>query len=61
MLCFCSKIYHRVDRPMKEYLKQFVAVRNTGASVALGEFALVIQRCRIDQFNGSFLPADVHL
>ena len=35
-LYFLFKIYHRVDHPMNEYLKHFVAARNTSASPALG-------------------------
>ena len=31
---------------MNEYLLHFVAARNTRASVALGELAVVIPRCR---------------
>ena len=42
---------------MNEYLNNFVAARNTRASAALGELALVIPRCRIDQFSRPFLPA----
>ena len=43
-LCLFYKIYHRVNHPMKEYLKQFVAARNIRASVALGELTLVVPR-----------------
>ena len=42
---------------MDEYLNDFVAARNTGASAALGELLLVIPICRTDQFSQSFLPA----
>ena len=35
---------------MNEYLHHIIATRNTGASVAVGELALVIPRCRTDQF-----------
>ena len=44
---------------MHEYLHHFVAARNTCASDALGQLALVISHCRTDQFSLSFLPADV--
>ena len=44
---------------MNEYLNHFVAAHNTGASAALDELALVIPRCRTDQFSLSFLPATV--
>ena len=47
-LCLLYKIYHRVDHPMNEHLNNFVTARNTMASAALGELALVIPRCRID-------------
>ena len=60
-LCLQYKGYHRVNHPMNEYLKHFVAARNTRASAALGELALIIPRCRTDQFTRSFLPADVRL
>ena len=46
----------RVDHPMNECLKLFVAARNTKTSAALGELALVISRCITDQFS-RFLPA----
>ena len=42
---------------MNEYLNPFVAAQNTGASCALGELALVIKRCRTDQFSRLFVPA----
>ena len=60
-MCLLYKIYHRVGHPMKKYLNSFVAARNTMASAALGELALVIPRCRADQFSRSFLPAVVRL
>ena len=41
---------------MNEYLNDLVAARNTRASVALDELALVILRCRTDQFSRSFMP-----
>ena len=40
---------------MNEYLNHFVC------EIALCELALVIQRCRTDQFSQSFLPAALHL
>ena len=46
---------------MHEYLHYFVATRNTRASATPCELALVIQRCRLDQFSRSFLPATVRL
>ena len=60
-LCWLYKIYHRVDHHMNEYLDHFVSARNTRASAALGELALVFTRCRTDQFSRSFLPAAVRL
>ena len=60
-LCLLNKIYYRVDHPMKGYLNNFVAVRNTRASAVLGGFAIVIPRWRTDNFNRSFLPAVVRL
>ena len=58
-LCLLYEIYHRVDYPMNEFLNNFVAVRNTRASVTLCELGLVISRCRTDQFSLLFLPAAV--
>ena len=55
-LCLLCKIYHRVNHPMNEYLKQFVAARNTSASVALGGLIMVIPGFRTDQFSRYFLP-----
>ena len=55
------EIYHTADNPMNEYLNNFVAARNTRASAALGELALLIPRCRTDQFSRSFLAAAVRL
>ena len=46
---------------MNEYLHHFVAARNTKASAALCELALVIPRCITDQVSHLFLPAAVHL
>ena len=44
---------------MTEYLKHFVAARHTTASPGLGKLALMIPRCRTNQFSRSFLPAAV--
>ena len=60
-LCLLYKIYHRVDHHMNRYLNHFVVARNTRISVALVELALVIPRCRTDQFSRSFLLAAVRL
>ena len=49
-LCLLYKIYHRVHHTMKQYPKPFVVARNTRASAALGEFALIISRCITNQF-----------
>ena len=57
----CSIRFIRVDHSMNENLKHCVAARNTRASVALGKLALVISRCRTDQFSRSFLSAAVRL
>ena len=61
LVCLLYKIYRRVDHSMNEYLNHFVSARNTTASVALGELALVNPRCRTDQHNLSFLPASSRL
>ena len=61
VLCLLCRIYHSVDQPMNEHLSHFVAARNTKASAAPGKLALVIPRCRSDQFSLSFLPAAVRL
>ena len=58
-LCLLYKIYHRADHPLHEYLHHFVAARNTRGSAAVCELALLIPRCRIDQFTPSFLPVAV--
>ena len=55
------KIYNRVDHLMNEHLINIVAACNTKASATLGELALVISRCRTDQFSLSFKPAAVRL
>ena len=60
-VCSTYKICHRTGRPMHEYLYYFIAARNSRASAAVSELALMIPRCRIDQFSQSFLPSDVHL
>ena len=60
-LSLLYKIYHTVDHPMNGYLNHFVAARSTRASTALGELALVIPRCRTDQFSRSFVPAAARL
>ena len=58
----CSiKFFHIVDRPINEYLHQFVASRNSRSSAALGKLHLVISHCRTDQFSRSFLPAAMPL
>ena len=41
-LSLLYEIYHRVNHPMNEYLRNLVAARNTRASAALGELDLVI-------------------
>ena len=58
LLC---KIYHEMEHPMHKYLHHFVVASNTRASTILGELAMVIPRCRTDQFSRSFLPAAVCL
>ena len=40
---------------MNEHLNHFVEARNTRASAALGVLALVIPRCRTNDFFRSFL------
>ena len=45
---------------MSKYLNHFVAARNTRASAALVELALVIEHYRKDSFS-RFLPATRHL
>ena len=54
VLCLLYKIYHRADDLLHEYVHHFVAARNISASAALCELALVIPRCRTDQFSRSF-------
>ena len=46
---------------MNGYLNHSVAARNTRGSAALGELALVIPRCRTDQFSRLFVPAAARL
>ena len=60
--CVCSmKFYHRANHSLHEHHHHFVAAWNTRASAAFCELALVIPRCRADQFNRSFLPVAVRL
>ena len=59
--CLIYKIYHRLNHPMSEYLRNLVAACNTRAAATLDEFALRIQRCRTDQFSLSFLSTVVRL
>ena len=47
--CVSSKIYHRADNPWHEYLHNFVAARNTKASVAV--LVLVIPHCIREQLS----------
>ena len=58
LLC---KIYHSAAHSLHEYLHHFVATRNTTASAALCELALVISRCGFDRFSRAFLLAAVRL
>ena len=60
-LCLFSNIYHRTVQPMHECLQHSVVVRNTRASAFVGESALMIARCRTDEFSRSLLPDAVHL
>ena len=41
-LCLLYEIYHRVDRPMNEYLSHLFAAYDTRALAAVGELALMI-------------------
>ena len=50
-VCLLYKIYHRTDHPIHEYLHHCVAARNTQTSAALSLLALIIPRCRSDQFR----------
>ena len=59
VLCLLYKIYHRENSPMHECLHHFVVARNIIASATEVQLALVILRCRTDQFNRLFLPAAV--
>ena len=43
--------------PTHKYLHKCATTRNTRALFALSELALVITRCRTDQFTRLFLPA----
>ena len=57
-----ENIYYRAGYPLHEYLHHFVATRKTRCLAALRELALVIPRCRTDQFSQSFvLPVVVRL
>ena len=60
-LCLLYMNYHSVDLPMNRYLNHFVTARNTEGSAALCELALIILRCRIDQFSRSFVAAAARL
>ena len=55
---------HNMSRKLTRYsnkfsLEHFVVASNTRASAALVDLALVIPRCKIDQFSRSFLPAAI--
>ena len=56
-LCLLYKIYHRVDHPMNDCLNHVDAARNTRASAALEELALVVSRCRTDHISRSVVSA----
>ena len=43
--------FHACSYPMNEYLKHFVATRNTRASSALGELHLVTSRIRTESIR----------
>ena len=60
-LCLLYEFCHKTDHPLHEYMHNFVAARNTRASAALGELALVITRCNTEQLSRSFLPVAVRL
>ena len=60
-LCLLYEIYHRAEHPLEECLHHFIAACNIRASAALGELALLIPRCRTDQFSRPFLPAAAYL
>ena len=60
-LCLLYKMYDRVGHSINVYLNHFVTVRNTRASGALSELALVILRCRTDRFSRLILSATVRL
>ena len=53
--------YHIADHLLHEYLHHLVVARNSRVAAALDELAVVISRCRTDQFNRSFLPAAICL
>ena len=46
---------------MHVYLHRLITVRNTRASAALGELALVMPSRRTDQFSRLYLPSAVRL
>ena len=56
-LCLLYDIYHRADHALHEYLHHFVAARATRTSVARGELAVLIPRCKTDQCSWLFLLA----
>ena len=60
-LCLLYEIYHRTDHSLHEYLHHFLAARNTRASAALNELALMIPRWRTDKFSRVLLPVAVRL
>ena len=57
VLSLLYKFFHRADYPVHEYLNHFIAARNTRASAALSDLALVIPIRRNNQFSLSFLLA----
>ena len=59
VLCLLYRMYHRAGHSLLECLHYLLAARNTRASAALGELALVILRGRTDQFRRLFFPAAV--
>ena len=61
LLCLFHEIYHRANHLTHEYLHHFVAARNTRASLAQGEIALMIPCRRTNQFSPSFLSVSVRL
>ena len=59
--CLLYKINQKANHPLHKHLQHFVAARITRASTALRELALVIPRCRTNQFVRPFLPVAVRL